>query len=211
MIDTKLSSSINHRYARKRVAVCAYWGMRWGFTQEQNVARLSYALSQGRHRADVALLYPISTLHANWYAGARFTSSSAEAARATFALAKAVYAHGTDFDFIDEASIARAVVDDRKLNVADVGLFHLPQHLAFQVDRRQASNDRLVLALRRRSLHQEHLQGPVAVQVAQPGVLAFSCLPNRKVVFRPPLSSAGARGSATRRPAGAPAPCAARA
>lgn len=39
------------------------------------VRRLSFVLSQGRHRADVALLYPISTIHAHWRAGAELSAS----------------------------------------------------------------------------------------------------------------------------------------
>ena len=110
-IDTKMSSSMAHLNGQSRVAVCAYWGMGWGFTQEENIARtnlnyalgvnfynthgvlysllagrnewvppevhfyqpywqtwrsftdyvsrLSYVLSQGKHQADVALVYPL--------------------------------------------------------------------------------------------------------------------------------------------------------
>jgi hypothetical protein len=45
-IDTKLSSSMAHLNGTNRTAVCAYWGMGWGFTQEENIARTNanYAL-----------------------------------------------------------------------------------------------------------------------------------------------------------------------
>ncbi len=44
-----------------------YWKYWKSFTDY--VKRLSYILSQGKHRADVALLYPLTTMHANWVAG----------------------------------------------------------------------------------------------------------------------------------------------
>lgn len=169
-IDTKLSSSIAHLNGKSRVIVCAYWGMGWGFTQEQNVARtnvnyawginlfnthgvlysflagrnefvppevhfyqpywktwraftdyvarLSYVLSQGDHRADVALLYPLSTLHAHWRGGSKFDAPAQEAQRTTFTLAKAIHSRGIDFNFIDESNLASAEIDKGLLKPA---------------------------------------------------------------------------------------------
>jgi alpha-L-rhamnosidase/Glycosyl hydrolase 2 galactose-binding domain-like len=169
-IDSKLSSSVAHLNGKPRVALCAYWGTGWGFTQEQNVARtninyalgmnlfnthgvlysfmgarnewvppevhfyqpywqtwrtfsdyvsrLSYALSQGAHRADVALVYPLSTVHAHWRDGSKFGPQAEVAQNTLFALAETIYANGIDFDFVDE----RGLVDGRaargKMNLA---------------------------------------------------------------------------------------------
>ncbi len=44
-----------------------YW--RYWRTFADWVRRLSFLMSQGKHRADVALLYPTSTIHAHWVAG----------------------------------------------------------------------------------------------------------------------------------------------
>lgn len=166
-IDTKLSSSMAHLNGRNRVAVCAYWGMGWGFTQEENIARtnnnyaygvnlynshgvlysllagrneyvppevhfyqpywqtwrtftdyvsrLSYVLSQGRHRADVALLYPLSTIHAQWHSGSKFEAPAEAAESTTFALAQSLYADLLDFDFVDETRLAEAEITPGKI------------------------------------------------------------------------------------------------
>lgn len=170
-IDTKLSSSIAHLNGHRRVAVCAYWGTGWGFSQQENiartnvnfalgvnllnthggmysfmgsrnefvppavhfyqpywqtwrtfydsVARLSYALSQGEHRADVAILYPLSTLHAHWNGDGRESRAFAPAARraeqAMFEIGEAIYKKGIDFDFVDEKSVAAAKVEQGAL------------------------------------------------------------------------------------------------
>ena len=171
-LDTKMSSSMAHLNGKSRVAVCAYWGMGWGFTQAENIARtninyalgvnlynthgvvysllagrnewvppevhfyqpywqtwrtfsdyvsrLSYALSQGQHRADVALVYPLSTIHAHWHSGSKFEPPAEEAQATTFALAKALYASSLDFDFVDEANLAKSVVGSGKIKVAEL-------------------------------------------------------------------------------------------
>ncbi|HEY3391446.1 MAG TPA: glycosyl hydrolase [Lacipirellulaceae bacterium] len=169
-IDTKMSSSMAHLNGRNRAAICAYWGMGWGFTQEENiartninyalgmnlynthgvlysllagrnewvppevhfyqpywqtwrtfadyVARLSYVLSQGRHRADVALVYPLSTIHAQWQSGSKFEAPAEEAQNSTFALARALYTDLLDFDFVDEPRMAEAMLEPGKIKVA---------------------------------------------------------------------------------------------
>jgi len=169
-LDTKMSSSAAHVNGRNRVAICAYWGLGWGFTQAENVARtnvnyalgvnlynthgvlysllagrnewvppevhfyqpywqswrtftdyvsrLSYVLSQGKHRADVALVYPLSTIHAQWYGGSKFEPPAEEAQTATFALAKTLYAEMLDFDFVDEARLAEATIESGKIEFA---------------------------------------------------------------------------------------------
>ena len=169
-IDTKMSSSMAHINGKSRVAVCAYWGMGWGYTQDENIARtslnyalgtnlfnahgvlyslqggrnewvppethfyqpywktwrsftdyvsrLGYPLSQGRHCADVALVYPLSTIHAAWHSGSKFDSAAAESQAATFGLAKTLYANSLDFDFVDEARLAEATAKSGQINVA---------------------------------------------------------------------------------------------
>jgi len=82
------------------------------------ISRLSAVMSQGVHRADVALLYPLTTIHANWLKGDHFTAAADDAATATFALARHIYRSGIDFDFVDDDTLARAEVDDGKLKVA---------------------------------------------------------------------------------------------
>jgi len=170
-IDTKLSSSIAHLNGHHRVAVCAYWGTGWGFTQEENiartnvnfalgvnllnthggmysfmgsrnefvppavhfyqpywqtwrtfydsVARLSYVLSQGEHRAEVAIIYPLSTLHAHWNGSRReseaFAAPARHAERMMFAIGEEIYSRGIDFDFVDERSVAAATVEGQTL------------------------------------------------------------------------------------------------
>ena len=50
-----------------------YWQTWRSFTDY--VSRLSYVLSQGQHQADVALVYPLSTIHANWHNGSKFAAA----------------------------------------------------------------------------------------------------------------------------------------
>ena len=75
------------------------------------VERMSYLLSQGHHRADVAIVYPVASMEAGL--------NGKEAVDAAFALGTYLYEHGIDFDFVDFESLARARVEDRKLKVAD--------------------------------------------------------------------------------------------
>ncbi len=85
------------------------------------VRRLSWAMSQGVHVADVALLYPLTTMHAGWTGGGRFSSEAREAAAACMDLARAVYYSGIDFDFVDEASVAGAGCGRGRLTIAGIG------------------------------------------------------------------------------------------
>ena len=52
-----------------------YWES-WS-TFSDHIRRLSYLLSRGRHVADVAVLYPVTTIQANWFAGAEFGAAAA--------------------------------------------------------------------------------------------------------------------------------------
>ena len=105
-----------------------YWKYWKSFTDY--VKRLSYILSQGKHRADVALLYPLTTMHANWVAGRlsgplthddlwpAFEPAANRSAQSLMKLAKSIYHHGIDLDFINDESIEQATVQDNKLKVA---------------------------------------------------------------------------------------------
>ncbi|MBU0639511.1 MAG: hypothetical protein KKB50_11650 [Planctomycetes bacterium] len=74
------------------------------------VQRLSYLLSQGAHRCDVAMLYPVTPMQADMY--------GKEAVETAFALAQRMVDAGLDFDFIDDGSLARAEIRDGALHVA---------------------------------------------------------------------------------------------
>ena len=84
------------------------------------VSRLSAVMSQGTHVADVALLYPLTTVHANWLRGDSFTSAADECAMTTFALARQIYEKGIDFDFVDDNLLSQAVVRDGTLEIAGI-------------------------------------------------------------------------------------------
>lgn len=96
------------------------------------VRRLSCVMSQGRHCADVALLYPLSTFHANWIAGRvsgpltaeqvwpAFTSEAKVASDTTMELAKHIYRNSIDLDFIDYHSLERAQVGEGTLRISDL-------------------------------------------------------------------------------------------
>ncbi len=72
--------------------------------------RLSYLLSQGHHRADVAVMYPVAPVEAEMEGEA-----SVEAA---FGLGEHLYGQGLDFDFMDFESLARAETRDGELRVS---------------------------------------------------------------------------------------------
>ena len=72
--------------------------------------RLSYLLSQGHHRADVAVIYPVAPMEAG--------TGGPEAVKAAFAAADRLYRGGIDIDFIDFESVARARIEGRELCVS---------------------------------------------------------------------------------------------
>jgi alpha-L-rhamnosidase/Glycosyl hydrolases family 2, sugar binding domain len=105
------------------------------------VKRLSFILSQGKHRADVALLYPLTTIHAGWTADRKdwsfkndeferegtydagtppFDQTAIDAATSLRDLAGAIFHDGIDFDFIDNSSLEGATVKADVLKVAGV-------------------------------------------------------------------------------------------
>jgi len=72
--------------------------------------RLSYLLSQGHHRADVAIMYPVAPMEAGM--------DGDGSVQAAFGLAEHLYGRGIDFDFMDFESLARAHARDGELRVS---------------------------------------------------------------------------------------------
>ena len=85
-----------------------------------HVSRLSAVMSQGTHCADVALLYPLTTVHAQWRRGEHFTSLAYEAGNECFALAQHIYRSGIDFNFVDDHSLAGAEIGDGVIIIAGI-------------------------------------------------------------------------------------------
>ncbi len=76
----------------------------------QWLQRMSYVLSQGVHRCDVAVLYPVAPVEAGMDGG--------QAVQAAFQVCDALYDRGIDLDFIDFESLARCKVAGKQLHVA---------------------------------------------------------------------------------------------
>ena len=93
-----------------------YWGHYKTFSDY--VRRMSYIMSQGVHVADVALLFPTSTIHANWLRGNRVMLAGDRAACTTYTMAESIYDGGIDLDFMDEQTLCGAEVIDGKLCVS---------------------------------------------------------------------------------------------
>lgn len=72
--------------------------------------RLAYLLSQGDHRCDVAILYPVAPVEADF--------GGKEAVAVAFQTAQQIYAKGIDFDFMDFESLARATIAEKELQVS---------------------------------------------------------------------------------------------
>ena len=76
------------------------------------VQRLSYLLSQGDHRCDVAVMYPVAPMEAGL--------GGKEAVDAAFETGRQLYAHGIDFDFMDFESLARGAKSAKEQGTAHV-------------------------------------------------------------------------------------------
>jgi hypothetical protein len=74
------------------------------------VKRLSYLLSQGYHRCDVAILYPVAPMEAGM--------SGQESVHAAFGTGGYLYGKSMDFDYMDFESLARAKVSNNQLRVS---------------------------------------------------------------------------------------------
>jgi len=72
--------------------------------------RLSYILSQGYHRCDVAMIYPVAPTEANL--------KGKESTQTAFDLAKDLYPQGIDFDFMDFESLNRCKIKNKELQVS---------------------------------------------------------------------------------------------
>jgi len=72
--------------------------------------RLSYILSQGYHRCDVAIIYPVAPSEANL--------KGKESTKTAFDLANNIYPKGIDFDFMDFESLNRCKIKDKELKVS---------------------------------------------------------------------------------------------
>lgn len=86
----------------------------------RHVSRLCAVMSQGTHCADVALLYPLTTVHAHWLRGEHFTSLAYEAGNECFSLAQHIYRSGIDFDFVDDHSLNGAEIGDGVLTISGI-------------------------------------------------------------------------------------------
>ena len=85
-----------------------YWQHMRGFMD--CVQRLSYLFTQGNHRCDVAIMYPVAPLEAGMDGDA--------AVGTAFGCGESLYRKGVDFDFMDFESLDRAVVKDKALHVS---------------------------------------------------------------------------------------------
>lgn len=74
------------------------------------VERASFVMSQGVHRCDVAIVYPVAAMEGGDEGG--------DAAYAAFSAAEALFNAGRDLDFIDFSSLDRAEIRDDRLCVA---------------------------------------------------------------------------------------------
>ena len=75
--------------------------------------RLSYLMSQGHMACDVAVVYPVAPYEAEM--------NGEKAKNTAFELARKLLAAGINFEFIDNDSLARAVVENGRLVVKDAG------------------------------------------------------------------------------------------
>ena len=102
-------------------------------------ARLSYLLSRGVHRCDVAILYPTATMHAALDAGQTypkeilqpvtvrhaaypqldFSDEAATCEETTWDLARHLFVENIDFAYIDHESIARATIKNGEFCVGE--------------------------------------------------------------------------------------------
>lgn len=73
--------------------------------------RMSWALSQGVHRCDVAIVYPVAAMEADEDRGH-------QSVKCAFETGQFLYKKGIDFDFIDFESIQNAVIENGMLCIA---------------------------------------------------------------------------------------------
>lgn len=73
--------------------------------------RLSYLMSQGVHRCDVAIIYPVAAVEGG--------IDGDKSVKTAFKVAEHLYPRGIDFDFIDFESVERARISNGRLCVSD--------------------------------------------------------------------------------------------
>lgn len=115
-----------------------YWS--WMKEHYRQVQRLCYLLSQGKHRCDLAVLFPSSTVQADMI-GTTPGPHANDASRLLGITDPLFKEHGLDFDFMDDESLACAVVQDGRLEVAG-GSYRVVMLPAVRAIR-QASLDKL--------------------------------------------------------------------
>ena len=85
-----------------------YWGNMDKYLK--CVERLSYILSQGHHRCDVAMIYPVAPVEANL--------RGRDATKTAFDIAYDLYPKAIDFDFMDFQSLDRCRIKNNELQVS---------------------------------------------------------------------------------------------
>jgi hypothetical protein len=109
----------------------------WEHVQALNTycTRLSWLLSQGAHRCDVAILYPVAALHTQPESTGEYRvvahlgngmksvteADDPQPEECAFGLGKFLFDHACDFDFIDDDSVFRATTADGELRVSGEG------------------------------------------------------------------------------------------
>jgi hypothetical protein len=91
---------------------CNHFRMPYWATMDKTLEgteRLSYILSQGYHRCDVAILYPVEPKVAGY---------GKSASDAAFATGRYLYEKGIDFDFMDYSSLQKCSTNNKELSVA---------------------------------------------------------------------------------------------
>ncbi|HWI59773.1 MAG TPA: glycosyl hydrolase, partial [Bacillota bacterium] len=74
------------------------------------VQRLSYLFTQGAHRCDVAIVYPVAAMEAGM--------DGPLAVQTAFRAGEELYTQGVDFDFMDFESLDRAQIVDKELRIS---------------------------------------------------------------------------------------------
>ncbi len=82
------------------------------------ITRLSYLMSQGKPVADVAILYPVTSMHAQWRAVGGITKVGKEIDQRTRALSRALYHAGLDVIFVDDETLSQAHIENGDLILA---------------------------------------------------------------------------------------------
>lgn len=91
---------------------CNHFRMPYWKTMDKSleaVERLSYLFSQGYHRCDVGVLYPVEPKVAG------YGNTSSEVA---FKIGEKLYGNGIDFDYIDYSSLQKAYINEGMLEIS---------------------------------------------------------------------------------------------